>query len=136
MPGQSFSYAVVAGLRVVTETSRREILPRVSPGFPRVDARRCVASVCAVFALAACSAPNAASPPRAPIMTSASSAGGAPVAVSRSIAPPTGAATIEEIFARARVDFAEKRFLDAARGFDRIVELDPDGPHARDAWIF
>jgi tetratricopeptide (TPR) repeat protein len=69
-------------------------------------------------------------------MTSASSAGGAPVAVSRTIVTPTGAATIEEIFARARVDFAEKRFLDAARGFDRIVELDPDGPHARDAWIF
>jgi tetratricopeptide (TPR) repeat protein len=56
--------------------------------------------------------------------------------VSRTIVTPTDAATVEEIFARARVDFAEKRFVEAARGFDRIVELDAEGPHAKDAWIF
>src|SRR5262245_20834252 len=50
----------------------------------------------------------------------------APIAVSRTIVSPQGAESVEEIFARARVDYAERRFDAAAHGFDRIVELDPD----------
>jgi tetratricopeptide (TPR) repeat protein len=137
MPGQSFSRAVITGLRVVThisQTSGREILPRVSGGFRRLDARCCAASVYAIFSLCACGTPTGANPARAPIASPSSQAG--PVAVSRTIVTPTDASTVEEIFARARVDLAEKRFAEAARGFDRIVELDPDGPHAKDAWIF
>jgi tetratricopeptide (TPR) repeat protein len=55
------------------------------------------------------------------------------VNVSRTVVTPNDATSVDEMFARARADFAERRFDAAARGFDRIVELDPTGPHANDA---
>jgi tetratricopeptide (TPR) repeat protein len=42
---------------------------------------------------------------------------------------------VDEIAARARVSLTERRFEDAARDFDRIIELDPEGPFAAEAWF-
>ncbi|HEX7668071.1 MAG TPA: tetratricopeptide repeat protein [Polyangiaceae bacterium] len=53
----------------------------------------------------------------------------------RTVVTPTDASSVDELFARARADFAERRFADAARAFDRIVELDPDGSFAKEAWL-
>lgn len=40
---------------------------------------------------------------------------------------------IDELFARARADFDGGRYAEAARQLDRVVELDPDGPFAKEA---
>jgi tetratricopeptide (TPR) repeat protein len=92
---------------------------------------------CLTFALAACGGAPLTKTPRAPLAATTGPNGNAnaPVQLSRTIVTPTGAASIEEIFARARVDLVEKRYADAAKGFDRVTELDPDGPHAKDAWL-
>jgi tetratricopeptide (TPR) repeat protein len=62
---------------------------------------------------------------------------GAPLvtAVPRTVVTPDGASSVEEIFAQARADFAERRFQEAARGFDRIVALDPEGAFAKESWL-
>ena len=86
-------------------------------------------------ALAGCGAAPARSP-NAP--ASGRSTGPTPptfTAVPRTVVTPTDASSVEEIFARARADFARRRFADAARGFDRIVELDPEGGFAKEAWL-
>ncbi|HVW25920.1 MAG TPA: tetratricopeptide repeat protein [Polyangiaceae bacterium] len=90
---------------------------------------------CLTAAVVACSGAKA-PPARAPLAAGSTSELHEPTTVSRTIVTPTDAASVEEIFARARVDYAEKRFAEAARGFDRIVELDADGPHAKDAFIY
>lgn len=104
------------------------------------DAAR-VARVTRVAALVALVCASCAAPRREPVagsppLTTPWPAPGPPVAVSRTIVTPLDASSVEEIFARARVDYAERRFTEAARGFDRIVELDPEGPHAKDAWLY
>jgi tetratricopeptide (TPR) repeat protein len=110
---------------------------RVSPAFPffsHMYPTRLLVAFALTAAVVACS--GARPPARAPLTTGSAPATTEPTTVSRTIVTPTDAASVEEIFARARVDFAERRFQDAAHGFDRIVELDPDGPHARDALIY
>jgi tetratricopeptide (TPR) repeat protein len=59
----------------------------------------------------------------------------ASLSLPRTVVTPTDASSMDELFARARADFAERRFADAARAFDRIVELDPDGSFAKEAWL-
>lgn len=137
MPGQWFLSAVFSrdlGLGVATETSRRSRALGVSTRFPRFNGL--IRSAFLSLVCVACgAAPQSGSAARAPIGNTPSPTSTQNVVVSRTIVTPTDAATIEEIFARARVDLAEKRFLDAARGFDRIIELDAEGPHAKDALI-
>jgi tetratricopeptide (TPR) repeat protein len=108
---------------------------RVSFAFPSAHVLRFAALALHAIFCAGCGAHRAEGPVRAPLVTSAAQSSASAVPVSRTIITPTDARTIEEIFSRARVDLAEKRFADAARGFDRIVELDADGPHAKDSWI-
>ncbi|HEX4338202.1 MAG TPA: tetratricopeptide repeat protein [Polyangiaceae bacterium] len=48
---------------------------------------------------------------------------------------PTDAASVEEIFQRAQADLYAQRNAAAAKGFDRIVELDPDGLRAKESWL-
>jgi tetratricopeptide (TPR) repeat protein len=94
------------------------------------DLAACFASV---LALAACGskAVPVAGAPAAPVSASPSS-----YAVPRTVITPLDAATVDEMFNRARADFEAKRYADAARGFDRLAEVDPDGPHAEDAFFF
>jgi tetratricopeptide (TPR) repeat protein len=60
----------------------------------------------------------------------------APVPVPRTIITPLDAASVDELFARARADFDAKRFSEAAHGFERITTLDPDGKQAEAAWFY
>src|SRR5580765_7233119 len=128
MPGQWFLSALSVvpfasfGLGVATETPLRTIgrsrTPGVSTGFPQFNGliRSAFGSlVCVACGLSACAAPQAGSATRAPIGSAPSPTNTQNVVVSRTIVTPTDAATVEEIFARARVDLAEKRFTDAAR---------------------
>src|SRR6201999_1566895 len=138
MAGQRFSsarnafttFAMEMG-RAVTEFSRSKRRRSVA-----VCATSLTVSCVLLLGTEGCAPRETQRVPRTPL-TAGGGAGGvnAPVAVSRTIITPTDAASIEEIFSRARVDLAEKRFADAARGFDRVGELDADGQHAKDAWI-
>ena len=148
MPGQSFLCGTEPGHTVDAQTFRESVRraqarfrrlsglfrESVSRLFPITDAGRQCVAICLTSVLVACGAGQGA-PARTPLQGSPAAASSQPVAVSRTIVTPTDTASVEEIFARARVDLAEKRYADAARGFDRIVELDADGPHAKDAWI-
>jgi tetratricopeptide (TPR) repeat protein len=82
---------------------------------------------CAAAPAAGSRAPHVEAPP--------SAAAPGEMAVPRTVVTPHDASSVDEIFAQARADFAERRFADAARGFDRIVELDPDGAFAKEAWL-
>ena len=53
------------------------------------------------------------------------------IAVSRTVVTPRDVTTVEQIYTEARAAYDAGRFADAARGFDRITELDPDGPRAK-----
>lgn len=55
--------------------------------------------------------------------------------VPRTVVTPSTAVGIDEMFARARADFDGGRYEDSARGFDRILELDPDGRSAKESWF-
>ncbi|HVU04638.1 MAG TPA: tetratricopeptide repeat protein [Polyangiaceae bacterium] len=55
------------------------------------------------------------------------------VEVPRTIVTPTSETNVAEMFSRARVAYGERRFADAAKDFDRIVLLDPDGPYAKES---
>jgi tetratricopeptide (TPR) repeat protein len=112
----------------------RERVSTAFPFFSRAYATRAVVALCLTAGVVACG--GGTPPPRTPLASGTTPATSEPTTVSRTIVTPTDAASVEEIFARARVDFAEKRFAEAARGFDRIVELDPDGPHGKDAFIY
>jgi tetratricopeptide (TPR) repeat protein len=58
-----------------------------------------------------------------------------PISLGRTIVTPEDAASVEELFARSRAAFTAGRFKEAAEGFQRIVDLDPDGPFAKEAWL-
>src|SRR5262249_43328444 len=89
-------------------------LPRVmtsSSSAHRLAPRPRVAAIIGVVVCVACAAPQ-----REPVVGAAPSTSGTlrpepgpPVAVSRTIVTPLGASSVEEIFARARVDYAERR---------------------------
>jgi len=85
---------------------------------------------CPVLLAACATSPRAV--PRSPSRT-ASESQPQPIAVSRTIVTPRDATSIDEIYAHARADFDAHRFGDAARGFDRVVELDPEGALAKRA---
>ncbi len=72
--------------------------------------------------------PRAESPPASPRVAT-------PIVVPRTVVTPTDATSVDEILARARVDLGAGRFADAARGFDRVTALDPDGSRAEEAWF-
>lgn len=57
------------------------------------------------------------------------------IALPRTVVTSHDASSVDEIFAQARADFAGGHFAEAARAFDRIVELDPDGAFAKEAWL-
>jgi tetratricopeptide (TPR) repeat protein len=72
-----------------------------------------------------------------PSAASASTTGErATVSVPRTIVTKDSAIGVDELAARARVSFAERRFDEAARDFDRILELDPEGSFSGEAWFF
>jgi tetratricopeptide (TPR) repeat protein len=83
-------------------------------------------SACGTSALRAAGPPGAGAPTeRAP----------ATVPVPRTIVTSDSAIGVDELAARARVSFAERRFADAARDFDRIVQFDPEGSFSAEAWF-
>lgn len=53
----------------------------------------------------------------------------------RIVVTPRTAVGVDEMFARARADFEAARYEESARGFDRILELDPDGRFAKESWF-
>jgi tetratricopeptide (TPR) repeat protein len=57
------------------------------------------------------------------------------VPVPRTIVTKDSVESVDEIVARGRASYAERRFEAAARDFDRIIELDPDGAFAKEAWF-
>jgi tetratricopeptide (TPR) repeat protein len=77
-----------------------------------------------------CAARAAAPPVAAPRSTAPTH-----LAVSRTVVTPRDVTSVEEIYTEARAAYDAGRFADAARGFDRITELDPDGPRAKEAWF-
>ena len=93
------------------------------------------AGVCVVLVLllTACgsASPSVARPLAAPAAPPPAS-----FAVPRTVVTPLDAATVDEMFNRASADFQAKRYAEAARGFDRLAEVDPDGPRAEDAFFF
>jgi tetratricopeptide (TPR) repeat protein len=139
MVGQSLSRFLERAARECRESLPHARLARVSRRFLFVGdaARHAPASraLLAAMVLGGCAAAPAAGskmprdepPPRA----TAPRETGLP----RTVVTPHDASSVDEIFAHARADFAERRFADAARGFDRIVELDPDGAFAKEAWL-
>jgi tetratricopeptide (TPR) repeat protein len=58
------------------------------------------------------------------------------VPIPRTIVTKDSAIGVDEIAARARASFAERRFDDAARDFDRILDLDPEGQFSGEAWFY
>jgi tetratricopeptide (TPR) repeat protein len=56
-----------------------------------------------------------------------------PISVSRTVVTPTEATSVDELAQRAHADFDARRFEDATKGFERILSVDPDGPHAAEA---
>lgn len=114
------------------------VLARVSRSFRRASSatRRATFGVLALAA-GACGVP-ATHGPEAKLATADASherAQPRPIDVPRTIVTPSDATSIDEMFAKARADFAERRFAEAAREFDRIVEVDPGGPLAKEAWL-
>jgi tetratricopeptide (TPR) repeat protein len=84
-----------------------------------------------VVALSACAAPapearSAASPDRKP----------AEVEVPRTIVTPDEALGVDELYARGQAEFGKEEWENAARTFDRLSTLDPDGPHGARALFY
>jgi tetratricopeptide (TPR) repeat protein len=82
--------------------------------------------------ISGCGASRASVEPHTPTPAT-SNASPAMTAVPRTVITPSDASSVDELFARARAAFAEKRFADAARDFDRIVEVDPGGAYAKES---
>jgi len=82
--------------------------------------------------LSGCGATRTSVEPRAPVSAPSNAAPNV-TAVPRTVITPNDASSVDELFARARAAFAEKRFADAARDFDRIVEIDPGGAYAKES---
>jgi tetratricopeptide (TPR) repeat protein len=76
-------------------------------------------------------APATSAPPRAAPVAAAP----ANIAVPRTIVTPSETTSVDELFVRGRAAFEAHRWDEAMRAFDRIVELDPDGPRAKEAWL-
>lgn len=61
---------------------------------------------------------------------------GRQIDVSRTIVTPSEAVGIDEMYERARHHFEAAQYRDAADGFRRVVDLDPNGPLAKDALFY
>lgn len=130
MPGQSHFLAPCRSSTSAGKTTANGRLARLSLGRGH---RGCVV-VTGCFLLISCVGSTSrtreplalVSRPRAPPST---------ITAVRTIVTPDSAVGIDELVARGRAHFAARRFDDAARDFDRIVELDPDGPFAKEAWF-
>jgi tetratricopeptide (TPR) repeat protein len=141
MFGQSNSFRPPSTGTKREQTRGSAGLACVSRSFRRasVATRRATFGVVAL-ALSACGAHGATRGAESALAatTTGAAAHAAParsIDVSRTIVTPGDATSIDEMFAKARADFAESRFAEAAREFDRIVELDPGGPFAKEAWL-
>jgi tetratricopeptide (TPR) repeat protein len=139
MLGQSQSPPLGRHLISVNESSLRGCLARVSPIFLLMaDASRQTAVFglfLATAILGGCAGVPARDSNTPLIATSADGRSAALVKLPRTVITPTDASSVDELYAHARADFAESRFADAAREFDRLVELDPEGSFAKEAWL-
>jgi tetratricopeptide (TPR) repeat protein len=88
--------------------------------------------VTALTALAC--APAARSGPQTPKPADSNGAAPAgPVVLPRTVITPGDAADVDELYARAEAELGKGRPAEAARGFDRVHQLDPNGPRAAEA---
>lgn len=83
--------------------------------------------------LAAGCASTPASPGKSPNSEGSRPVAGEPTELSRTVVTPEGAADIDELYARAEKSMAEGDAKSAAREFDRVFRLDPNGPRAAEA---
>lgn len=135
MPGQSPFATRIAAQNVEAERTRDPELARVSLRGARRRWRATAAKAACFILVSSCGAHR----------EQAVASSGAAVAVRgepttvpvpRTIVTQDSAIGVDEVAARARASFAERRFEDAARDFDRILELDPEGAFASEAWFF
>lgn len=74
--------------------------------------------------------PGAASPK--PVDSQGSTPDG-PIVVPRTVITPGSAADLDELYAQAERQLAAGAAADAAKGFDRVYRLEPDGPRAAES---
>lgn len=87
------------------------------------------ALLCAAGCALGC-APQQGEPKHPQQPSAASGAAGGAVGVPRTIVTPDDARSIPELYEQARLRFERSEYAEAARAFDRVVQLDPGGDWA------
>jgi len=83
--------------------------------------------------LAACGKAGAPPARSAPGPTPSPAPAAARIVLPRTIITPDGAVDVADLYTRATERLSAGQALEAAKGFDRIVSVDPDGPYAPDS---
>lgn len=134
MQGQSPSAMVAVAENRTPERKPDRLLAWLSLRGSWGRHRSLAAEIACFILVSSCGSPPRAAHSPTPA-NAASKSESAQMSVPRTIVTRDDATSIDEIAARARISFGERRFDDAARDFDRIVELDPDGAFARESWF-